>query len=384
MEPRPGAAGADEVTAGAAIHVAPATDRQMLAVAVLGAWIVGGINLAVAADTRGLLENDVWTPWHVPIYLGIGAVVIYLLRLARVAVSQRHPRGLVPAEFKGTVLGAAMLVLYLPLDVAWSALFGTPEDFERVTAVPRLWLAAGVVGLASGPIIAGLRRATRQPSRTASIALVIAIGAVGAMIAFTSGPFSSVLLQAGLQEPVTVIPGTEPRIELHRLTIDGESNTILARGYELREPSQSHDGTRIATIEWRTPPGGSRPEADIHVMRADGTGRREVTNDGAWKGQIAWSPDGTHLAYMASAFGAPGGSSSESFGPLQAPAPAAIRVRSSTAVRAATGTSWCSTSKRGRRRRWSPDPVRRAGRPGPRTGRASPSTRPAPARSTSG
>ena len=266
MEPRPGAAGADEVTAGAAIHVAPATDRQMLAVAVLGAWIVGGINLAVAADTRGLLENDVWTPWHVPIYLGIGAVVIYLLRLARVAVSQRHPRGLVPTEFKGTVLGAAMLVLYLPLDVAWSALFGTPEDFERVTAVPRLWLAAGILGLASGPIIAGLRRAADRPSRAAWFALVLATGAVGATITFTSGPFSSVLLQAGLHDPTTVTPGAEPVVELHRLAIDRSSDALLARGPELREPSLSRDGTRIATIEWRTPRGGGRPEAEIHEI----------------------------------------------------------------------------------------------------------------------
>ena len=321
MEPRPDAASADPVTAGAAIQVAPATDRQMLAVAVLGAWIVGGINLALAADTRGLLENDVWTPWHVPIYLGIGAVVIYLLRLARVAVSQRHPRGLVPTEFKGTFLGAAMLVVYLPLDVAWSAVVGAPADFERVIAVPRLWLAAGIIGLTSGPILAGLRRAAAPPSRTASIALVIATSAAGATITFFSSPFSSIVLEPGLLQPATVIPGADPIIELHRLAIDGSSNAVLARGPELREPSQSRDGMRIATIEWREPPGGSRPETEIHVMGADGTGRREATNDREWKGQASWSPDGTKLAYMATAFAAHATQPTAAPGPVGAPDP---------------------------------------------------------------
>jgi len=321
MEPRPGAAGADPVTAGAAIQMAPATDRQMLAVALLGAWIVGAINVAVGADTRGLLENDVWTPWHVPIYLGISAVVIYLLRLARVAVSQRHPRGLVPPEFKGTVLGAGMLVLYLPLDVAWSALVGTPADFERVIAVPRIWLAAGIIGLTSGPIVAGLRRARSPLSRTASIALVIATSAAGATITFFSSPFSAIVLEPGMRQPETIIQGAEPIIELHRLAIDGSSNVVVARGAELREPSQSRNGMRIATIEWREPPGGSRPEAEIHVMAADGTGRREVTNDREWKGQVSWSPDGTKLAYMATAFAALATQPTAAPGPVGAPAP---------------------------------------------------------------
>lgn len=298
-------------------RAAPATDRQALAMAILVTWIVGTSYFVVWADGTGQLENDFFTPWHVPLYLGIGAVVIYLVGLARRAVSQRHPRGLVPPEFTGTAIGAAMLVLYLPFDVIWASLAGVPQDFERTTAVPRLFFGVAFLAIASGPIIAALRRPPRRRVSAAALAVVLAAGSVGATIALFASPFSSVILTAGLRPGSEDIPGTEPLDELHRLAIDRSVNEVITTGPDLREPAASRDGSQIASIWWE----GESPTTELVVMRADGTGRRVLTNDDEWKGQPSWSPDGSKIAYMATTFHREASQPPESFGPQQAPAP---------------------------------------------------------------
>jgi TolB protein len=307
--------------AGDSGRAAPATDRQALAIAVLVTWIVVAAYLIAWADATGQLANDILTPWHLPAYLGIGAVVVYLLSLARRAVSQRHPRGLVPPEFAGSVIGAAMLVLYLPLDVIWASLAGLPEDISRTTAVPRLFFGVALVLLASGPIIEALRRAPARRFGAAALALVLAAGSVGATIAFFGGQFLTTTIESGLRPTVELIPGTEPRMELHRLAIDGSTNDVITTGPDLREPATSRDGSKIATVWWDQQRGDTRFTAELVVMRADGTGRRVLTNDNEWKGSPSWSPDGSKIVYTATAFGALPSQPEASFGPQQAPDP---------------------------------------------------------------
>lgn len=306
---------------GGSERAAPATDRQALAMAVLVTWIVVAAYLVAWADATGQLANDILTPWHIPAYLGIGAVVVYLIGLARRAVSQRHPRGLVPPEFTGTAIGAAMLVLYLPLDAIWASLAGLPKDIERTTAVPRLFFGVALVLLASGPIIEALRRAPPRRLGAAALALVLAAGSVGATIAFFGGQFLTTTIGSGLRPTVELIPGTEPEMELHRLTIDGTSDEVIARGPDLREPAASRDGSRVASIWWDQERGDQRLTTELVVMKANGTGRRVVTSDGEWKGQPSWSPDGTKVVYMATTFGSRANPPEASFGPQQAPAP---------------------------------------------------------------
>ena len=222
--------------AGGSERAAPATDRQALAIAILVTWIVVAAYLVAWADATGQLANDILTPWHVPAYLGIGAIVVYLIGLARRAVNQRHPRGLVPPEFTGTAIGAAMLVLYLPLDVVWASLAGLPSDVERTTAVPRLFFGVALVLLASGPIIEALRRGPSRRLGAAALALVLAAGSGGATIAFFGGQFLATTVESGLRPTVELIPGTEPVMELHRLAIDGSVDEVITTGPDLREP----------------------------------------------------------------------------------------------------------------------------------------------------
>lgn len=303
-------------------RAAPATDRQALAMAILVTWIVGASYFVIWADSAGQLENDFFTQWHVPLYLGFGAVVVYLIGLARRAVSQRHPRGLVPSEFTGTVIGAAMVVLYLPFDVIWASLAGVPQDFERTTAVPRLFLGVAFLALASGPMVAALRRPPQRRVSAAALSVVLAAGSIGGTIALFSGGWTPVILEAGLRPTGDVVPGTEPIMELHRVTIDGSVDEVITTGPDLREPAESRDGSQIAAVWWDQEPGDPGFKTELVVMRADGTDRRILTNDGEWKGQPSWSPNGSKIAYMATAAVSQPSQAPESFGPQQAPPPA--------------------------------------------------------------
>jgi Tol biopolymer transport system component len=58
-------------------------------------------------------------------------------------------------------------------------------------------------------------------------------------------------------------------------------------------PVWSPDGSELAFV------GGDQAlfRYDIYVMKANGTGIRQVTHDGGPKGELAWSPNGKWLAY---------------------------------------------------------------------------------------
>jgi TolB protein len=61
----------------------------------------------------------------------------------------------------------------------------------------------------------------------------------------------------------------------------------------------SPDGSRVAFVDstryiGEVPTGSSW---DIYTMNADGTGRRQVTDDGGFDGSPSWSPDGTRIVY---------------------------------------------------------------------------------------
>jgi len=81
---------------------------------------------------------------------------------------------------------------------------------------------------------------------------------------------------------------------------DGSNQTVLFRervsmsgGYEVRHPSWSPDGTKIA---FARVPWGSGSEWGIYTIAVDGTNLVRVTPGAG--GAPAWSPDGLQIAYV--------------------------------------------------------------------------------------
>jgi len=91
-----------------------------------------------------------------------------------------------------------------------------------------------------------------------------------------------------------------PGFALFQVNADGSGRTAIA-GAGITDPTLSPDGTQIAYL-------GKSPSAaanrDLYVMRADGSARRLLASYpaldpiGASLSSLAWSPDGTKLAYL--------------------------------------------------------------------------------------
>ena len=76
---------------------------------------------------------------------------------------------------------------------------------------------------------------------------------------------------------------------------DGSGLRRLAEGSP--DPDWSPDGSRIAFTHPSPLPGG-RIGSEIWVVNADGSGPRQVTRSGTFKGGPSWSPDGTRMAFI--------------------------------------------------------------------------------------
>ncbi len=89
-------------------------------------------------------------------------------------------------------------------------------------------------------------------------------------------------------------PGCSPRCpsDIYVMKADGTGLVNLTNNPASDEvPAWSPDGTKIA---FRTDRDGA---LEIYVMNADGTGLNNLTSNPAFDGTPAWSPDGTKIAF---------------------------------------------------------------------------------------
>ncbi len=85
----------------------------------------------------------------------------------------------------------------------------------------------------------------------------------------------------------TNVPGDPVQIRMWRIDLAGGQPQALGRG---RSADTSPDGRKIAFITGH----------DVWTMNADGSGRRRIVShrSGSMMWRLAWSPDGSRLAYV--------------------------------------------------------------------------------------
>jgi hypothetical protein len=160
-------------------------DRDHLIVAALSLTTVGGVYLDGWAHTSGKVETF-FTPWHAVLYSGFlltsAWVVLLGIRLGGRAAGPQGWWAALPRAYRVGVVGVAIFAAGGAADMFWHTIFGVEAGVDALVSPTHLVLLLGGMLLFSSPAVAAARSYTR--SRTATAAIGLSSGAIGAAAAF--------------------------------------------------------------------------------------------------------------------------------------------------------------------------------------------------------
>ncbi|HEX3272672.1 MAG TPA: hypothetical protein VHR15_18655, partial [Ktedonobacterales bacterium] len=127
--------------------------------ALLSAWLVGGLFLDGWAHTHGRVDQSFFTPWHAVFYSGFVAVAIALLAtIVRRRLAAQTWRAAIPSGYGATLAGVTVFAAGGVGDLIWHTLFGIERSIEALLSPTHLMLIIGIILIASGPLRAAWRR----------------------------------------------------------------------------------------------------------------------------------------------------------------------------------------------------------------------------------
>jgi hypothetical protein len=176
-------------TAPGAAAPAPASTDASLGfdwlMALLLAWLVGGLFLDGWAHTHGQVDQSFFTPWHAVFYSGFAAVALALL----VAIVRRRApggtwRAAIPSGYGATLAGVTVFAAGGVGDLIWHTLFGIERSIEALLSPTHLMLITGMILIASGPLRAAWRRPADRLSWARGLPALLAMLYILATLTF--------------------------------------------------------------------------------------------------------------------------------------------------------------------------------------------------------
>jgi hypothetical protein len=164
------------------------------------AWLVAGLFLDGWAHNNGL-PDSFWTGWHAIFYSGyavLSAIVLGAISLRRPQV--RSWREAIPRGYAGAAAGTVIFGLGGLLDTLWHTAFGVEVGNDALLSPSHLLLGLGLFLLASGPLLADLRRGDNDGSLARRLPMVLSLTAIFMLLTFFtmySGPYSNFLGATG-------------------------------------------------------------------------------------------------------------------------------------------------------------------------------------------
>jgi Tol biopolymer transport system component len=310
---------------------APSIRRASWVALGFGVWLIGAFFLVLWAIAQGLSPDVAASPFHIPVYAGL----VTLAAFAAAAVIRAVRRGdgwrAALPRHPATIVGAAVLVGGLVLDVGWREGVGIGQGIEANLAPSRIVLAVGFLLVAAAPLLAARGHGGQ------AVPLLAIIGSAGLSMGLLSWP-------GGFHPAATAWMANGPdepgqSAELWVMDGDGSHQTRLieaAPGESLGYAGWTTDGSRITYTRFVLAEDEhlESGQAAIWSSAPDGTDRHADLRGSDWNWIPRWSPDGAWLAFTREAPGgpwmqggpagpAPGGGPQGAEGPLSVPLPQA-------------------------------------------------------------
>jgi hypothetical protein len=148
-------------------------------------WFLIGLFLDGWAHNHGRVDNTFFTPWHLVLYSGYGAVGLLMVgtQFRNVARGYAFTRSL-PRGYWLALVGVMIFGVAGALDFGWHSVFGFEENLEALLSPSHLALATGGFLFGSGPIRAAWHRRQQTSSWREMLPLIAALLGIMSLLTF--------------------------------------------------------------------------------------------------------------------------------------------------------------------------------------------------------
>jgi hypothetical protein len=308
---RAGSTGAGQIGAAAGAYPisSPAFDWTM---GCLSALLTVGLVQDGWAHAHGQVDQSFFTPWHAILYasMALNGLVLGISAVRNLRLGYAFRRTL-PYGYWLALAGVLLFAVGGVADLGWHEVFGIETGIDALLSPSHLVLALAAALIFTGPLRSVARQYGPQTGGWKRVGPVVpALFAVVVLLGFFTD-YAQPIEDGVTAASVGRAPGGAGPAVASVYSISGRDGALrrleLPAGLDVWGIALAPDG-RIAyrAQAAKTADLGGLIPSDIYVAHADGSGARRITHSGRHDTQVAWSPDGSQLAYVSMPAGTAG------------------------------------------------------------------------------